>query len=220
MDVNSFPFPLTIEEEQYYLSLYAKGSKEARKKLIEHNLRLVAFQAKKFINTGIDNDDLINIGTIGLIKAVDKYDIEKNVKLATFATVCIENQIRMYLRRNKKHNRTMSFEEPICINIDGDKLLLIDTLVSDDNIVETEIIKKIRIHEVKNALNLLDDKQKKVIVLRYLEYMTQKEIGNILGISQSLVSRIEKEALKKIKFLITYKNVSNMHTVKSKEYCK
>ncbi|MDD2490390.1 MAG: sigma-70 family RNA polymerase sigma factor [Bacilli bacterium] len=220
MDNNGFPSPLTIEEEQYYLSLNATGSSEARKKLIEHNLRFVVHIAKKFKNNNIYFEDLISIGTIGLIKAINNYKIEKNVKLATFAAVCIENQILMYLRKNKKHNQTMSLEEPICINNDGDELSLMDMLVSSDDIIEEEVIKKESIHEVINALSLLDDKQKKVIVLRYLEYMTQKEIGNILGISQSLVSRIEKEALKKIKFLITYKNVSNMHTVKSKEYCK
>ncbi|MDD2490391.1 MAG: sigma-70 family RNA polymerase sigma factor [Bacilli bacterium] len=220
MDVNSFPFPLTIEEEQYYLSLYAKGSKEARKKLIEHNLRLVAFQAKKIINTGIDYDDLINIGTIGLIKAVDKYDIEKNVKLATFAAVCIENQILMYLRKNKKHNQTMSLEEPICINNDGDELSLMDMLVSSDDIIEEEVIKKESIHEVINALSLLNERRNRIIQLRYFKSMKHKDIAKIFGISQSYLSRLEQKSLKRIKDIITYNIGSNMHKEKSKEYCK
>ena len=201
---NAFPPKLSDEEEQLLLEqLFIESSHEsARKKLIEHNLRLVAHIAKKYESIDELNDDLISIGTLGLIKAVDSYSLDKDVKLATYAAKCIENEILMALRASSKHSRNVSLFDSIGIDKDGSEITLIDVLPSQDEDYSTLLEKNQNIKYLSSFLQVLDDRELKIITLRYgLEgekEHTQLEIAKMYKISRSYVSRIEKRALMKL----------------------
>ena len=200
------PEPLSKEEEERYVNMFLNGDMTARDKLIEHNLRLVVFLAKKYENTKIDLEDLVSIGTIGLIKGVNTYQNDKNIKLATYASRCIDNEILMYLRKTKKKRTEVSFEDSLSFDSEGNELHLEDVLGTDDNIVtkpiEDELDKKLMYKEVSK----LGKRDKEIIELRYglngKKEMTQKEVANMLGISQSYISRIEKKVIKKLSSII------------------
>ena len=200
------PEPLSKEEEERYVNMFLNGDMTARDKLIEHNLRLVVFLAKKYENTKIDLEDLVSIGTIGLIKGVNTFQNDKNIKLATYASRCIDNEILMYLRKTKKKRTEVSFEDSLSFDSEGNELHLEDVLGTDDNIVtkpiEDELDKKLMYKEVSK----LGKRDKEIIELRYglngKKEMTQKEVANMLGISQSYISRIEKKVIKKLSSFI------------------
>ena len=200
------PEPLSKEEEEKYVNMFLNGDMKARDKLIEHNLRLVVFLAKKYENTKIDLEDLVSIGTIGLIKGVNTYQNDKNIKLATYASRCIDNEILMYLRKTKKKRTEVSFEDSLSFDSEGNELHLEDVLGTDDNIVtkpiEDELDKKLMYKEVSK----LGKRDKEIIELRYglngKKELTQKEVANMLGISQSYISRIEKKVIKKLSSII------------------
>ena len=200
------PPPLSKEKEDYYLELKENGSVHAKDKLIEHNLRLVVYLAKRYENTGVDLEDLVSIGSIGLIKGINTYKRGKNIKLATYCSRCIDNEILMYLRKNKKTKADISFEESLSFDSDGNELHLEDILGTDSDIVtkplEEEYDKKV----LKEELEKLDDRDKEIMYLRYglngMEELTQKEVAKKLNISQSYISRIEKKVIKKLKAII------------------
>ncbi|MCZ0756628.1 RNA polymerase sporulation sigma factor SigK [Anoxybacillus sp. J5B_2022] len=199
---NAFPQPLSAQEEEMYLQRMAEGDEEARNLLIEHNLRLVAHIVKKFENTGEEAEDLISIGTIGLIKAIESYSQGKGTKLATYAARCIENEILMHLRSLKKTKKDVSLHEPIGQDRDGNEISLIDVLKSEGEDVADEIHLNMEIEQVRKYIEVLDEREKEVIVSRFglnlQKEKTQREIAKELGISRSYVSRIEKRALMKI----------------------
>ncbi|MBA2873570.1 RNA polymerase sporulation sigma factor SigK [Thermaerobacillus caldiproteolyticus] len=199
---NAFPQPLSVKEEEKYLQLMAEGDEEARNILIEHNLRLVAHIVKKFENTGEDVEDLISIGTIGLIKAIESYSQGKGTKLATYAARCIENEILMHLRSLKKTKKDVSLHEPIGQDKEGNEISLIDVLKSEGEDVIDEIQLNMEIEQVKKYIDVLDEREKEVIISRFglnlQREKTQREIAKELGISRSYVSRIEKRALMKM----------------------
>lgn len=203
--LDKLPEPLSKEDEISYVLKAEKGDNEARKKLIEHNLRLVVFLAKKYENTGVDLEDLVSIGTIGLIKGVNTYKLDKNIKLATYASRCIDNEILMFLRKNKKRKTEISFEDSLSYDVEGNELHLEDILGTEEDIVtkniEKEDDKKLLYKELEN----LNERDKEIMILRYGLYnkpeMTQKDVANLLGISQSYISRIEKKVIKKLKLL-------------------
>ncbi|GLH64866.1 RNA polymerase sporulation sigma factor SigK [Parageobacillus sp. G301] len=199
---NAFPQPLSAKEEEKYLQLMAKGDEQARNILIEHNLRLVAHIVKKFENTGEDVEDLISIGTIGLIKAIESYSPGKGTKLATYAARCIENEILMHLRSLKKTRKDVSLHEPIGQDKEGNEISLIDVLKSEGNDIIDEIQLNMELEQVKKYIDVLDEREKEVIISRFGLDMqrekTQREIAKELGISRSYVSRIEKRALMKM----------------------
>ncbi len=200
------PPPLSKEEEVKYVTLSMNGDKNARNKLIEHNLRLVVFLAKKYENTKVDLEDLVSIGTIGLIKGVNTYKLDKNIKLATYASRCIDNEILMYLRKTKKKRGEISFEDSLSFDVDGNELHLEDVLGTDSDIVtkglEDEFDKKILYQEI----NKLKGRDKEIIEYRYglngKKEMTQKEVASLMGISQSYISRIEKKVIKRLSNII------------------
>lgn len=200
------PEPLTKEAEQLHLELSERGDNEAKNVLIEHNLRLVVFLAKKYENTNVDLEDLVSIGTIGLIKAISTYKMDKNIKLATYASRCIDNEILMYLRKNKKRRGEVSFEESLSYDVDGNELHLEDVLGTEADIVtrdlESETEKKLLLEEIEK----LDDRDKQIMILRYglngNEERTQKEVAEQLGISQSYISRIEKKVIRRLKNIV------------------
>ena len=199
---NSFPQPMSEEEESRHLALMMSGSLDAREALIERNLRLVAHVVKKFDNTGEDLDDLISIGTIGLIKGIKTFDPSKGTKLATYAARCIENEILMYLRSTKRVRNEVLLHDPIGVDREGNEITLIDILGTDPDIVPEEVATRAEAETVRDCVEHLDDKEQKVLKLRYgLEQAprkTQREIAWILGISRSYVSRIEKKAVSKL----------------------
>ncbi len=203
---DALPEPLKQEEEEKYLIQCSKGDIDSKNKLIEHNLRLVVFLAKKYENTGVDLEDLVSIGTIGLIKGINTYKLGKNIKLATYASRCIDNEILMYLRKNKKVKTEVSIEESLSYDAEGNELHLEDVIGTDSDIVtkhlEEEIDKKIMIEEINN----LNKRDKEIIILRYglfgNEEKTQKEVADQLGISQSYISRIEKKVIKRLKNVV------------------
>jgi len=199
---NVFPDPLSKEEEDKYIESMLKGDKEARNKLIEHNLRLVAHIVKKFESKTSDNDDLISIGTIGLIKGIDSYNNEKATRITTYAARCIENEILMYFRSNKKNQNTVSLNDSIGFDKEGNEINLIDVLQEKSEDIADTLHTKDNIVLLNKYLNLLTDREKEIIIKRYglmlHEEKTQKEIAKELGISRSYVSRIEKRALTKI----------------------
>lgn len=199
---NAFPHPLSPEDERKYLKLMAKGDHGARNKLIEHNLRLVAHIVKKFDNTGEETEDLISIGTIGLIKAIESYSMDKGTKLATYAARCVENEILMHLRALRKTRKDVSLHDPIGQDKEGNEISLIDILKSDIADVIDTIQLNLELEKLKKHLDILDDRERLVIIDRFglnLEKeKTQREIAEKLGISRSYVSRIEKRALMKI----------------------
>ena len=200
------PEPLSKEEEDMYVNLFLNGDMKARDKLIEHNLRLVVFLAKKYENTKIDLEDLVSIGTIGLIKGVNTYQNDKNIKLATYASRCIDNEILMYLRKTKRKRTEVSFEDSLSYDAEGNELHLEDVLGTEDNIVTKPIEDELDKYLMYREVNKLNDRDREIIELRYglngKKEMTQKEVANLLGISQSYISRIEKKVIKKISSII------------------
>ncbi len=200
--INAFLPPMTNEEETYYLDLFFKGNKEARNKLIEHNLRLVAHIVKKYENSNISSDDLISIGTIGLIKGIDSYKKDKGVKLTTYAAKCAENEILMYFRSNKKYLNTISLNDVIKKDKDGNEITLIDILEEKSINIENATEIKEDIKYLFKYLNVLNNRELKIIKMRYgilgEKEKTQKEIAHDMHISRSYVSRIEKRALIKM----------------------
>ncbi len=199
---SSFPRPLSAKEEEKYVKLMAEGDKKARSILIERNLRLVAHIVKKYYASGEDGDDLVSIGTIGLIKGVDSFKGGKNTRLSTYASRCIENEILMYFRSRKKTQNEVSLEETIDTDKDGNSLTFEDILAVDDTIAD-EIDGKMKVERLKSVIATLDEREKTVVTLRYGlgggVPLTQRETAKKLGISRSYVSRIEKKALDYIK---------------------
>ena len=210
---NSFPDPLTKEEEDLYVEKSNLGDKDARSKLIEHNLRLVAHIVKKYDNKNEDTDDLISIGTIGLIKGVDSYSKKKNTRLTTYAARCIENEILMYFRNNKKRSKDISINDSVGFDKEGNEITILDILKTPAPDYALDIQKEDNISDLKIYFNVLTDREKEIITWRYgldnNDEITQKEIAKKLGISRSYVSRIEKRALTKIlrEFLKNNKDV-------------
>ena len=195
------PPPLPGDEERLLLERAEAGEEAARQRLIERNLRLVVFISRRFENTGICLEDLISIGTIGLIKGINTFNPQKKIKLATYASRCIENEILMYLRRNNKVKLEVSFDEPLNVDWDGNELLLSDILGTDEDIIYRDMENEAEIKLLRDALESLSAREKQIICLRYgigtkegIE-MTQKEVADLLGISQSYISRLEKKIM-------------------------
>ena len=200
------PPPLSLDEENRLLELKEQGDKKAKDKLIEHNLRLVVFLSKKYENVKVDLEDLVSIGSIGLIKGINTYKRGKNIKLATYCSRCIDNEILMFLRKNKKTRGDVSFEEALSFDGDGNELHLEDVLGTDADIVTKPLEEKYNKKVLKEELEKLEDRDKEIMQLRYglggsKEY-TQKEVAEKLNISQSYISRIEKKVIKKLKAII------------------
>jgi len=200
---NAFPQPLQEEEEAKHLLLFTQGNQYSRNVLIEHNLRLVAHVVKKFDNTNEDIEDLISIGTIGLIKAIESFSPDKGTKLATFAARCIENEILMHLRSKKKTRKDVSLHDPIGTDKEGNEISLIDILGTEADDVIEKVQLKIEKSKIYKNLDILDGREKEVVIARFGlesggEERTQREIAKQLGISRSYVSRIEKRALMKL----------------------
>lgn len=203
---DKLPPPLDKEEELALLIRLKEGDESARDKLIEHNLRLVVFLAKKYESAGYDIEDLVSIGSIGLIKGINTYKIDKNIKLATYASRCIANEILMFLRKNKRRKTEISFEDALNYDSEGNELRLEDILGTDEDVVikafENFMDKKM----LANEINKLDPRDKQIMILRYglnnTEEYTQKEVAEMLGISQSYISRIEKKVIKNLKSLL------------------
>ena len=197
-----FPPPLSREDEIKYITLMKNGDKDARNKLIEHNLRLVAHIVKKFDTNNNDIDDLIGIGTVGLIKGIDTYSLDKKVKLTTYAAKCAENEILMYFRSNKKNSKNISIYEGISYDKEGNEITILDVLKTKDPDYLEELYIKDNIVALKKYLNLLTPRERKIIDMRYglnnQDELTQKEIAKIMKISRSYVSRIEKRAITKM----------------------
>lgn len=198
------PAPLGASEEQNAIEALGTASDaDAKHTLIEHNLRLVVYIAKKFDNTGVGVEDLISIGTIGLIKAINSYDKDKNIKLATYASRCIENEILMYLRRNSKIKAEVSIDEPLNVDWDGNELLLSDILGTDDDTVSVNIESEAEKRMLLEAVEKLDEREKLIMELRFglnnRPEKTQKEVADMIGISQSYISRLEKRIIKRLK---------------------
>jgi len=206
------PAPLDSEEENEMINgLDGENANRARATLIEHNLRLVVYIAKKFDNTGVGVEDLISIGTIGLIKAVNTFNRDKNIKLATYASRCIENEILMYLRRNNKTKLEVSIDEPLNVDWDGNELLLSDILGTDEDVIYRDVENEVERKLLRKAISRLGEREKTIIMLRFGlnnpndTEMTQKEVADYLGISQSYISRLEKKIMKRLKKeLVTY----------------
>ena len=202
---DKLPEPLTKEEEVSYVQKWINGDKNARAKLIEHNLRLVVFLAKKYENTGVDLEDLVSIGSVGLIKGVNTYKLDKNIKLATYASRCIDNEILMFLRKNKRRRGEISFEDNLSFDSEGNELHLEDILGTDDDIVTRGIEKEVEKKLLYKEINKLNARDKKIMILRYglfnTEEMTQKDVADLLGISQSYISRIEKKVIRQFQNL-------------------
>lgn len=199
----ALPPPLSKEEEEQLLQKLPTGDKAAKSMLIERNLRLVVYIARKFENTGINIEDLISIGTIGLIKAVNTFNPEKKIKLATYASRCIENEILMYLRRNNKIRSEVSFDEPLNIDWDGNELLLSDVLGTDEDIITKDLDASIDRKLLLKSLEQLNEREKQIMELRFGllggEEKTQKDVADMLGISQSYISRLEKRIIKRLR---------------------
>ena len=205
---DKLPEPLTKEEETELVLKSMEGSSEAKNKLIEHNLRLVVFSSKKYESTGIDLEDLVSIGTIGLIKGVNTYKLDKNIKLATYASRCIDNEILMYLRKNKRRKGEVSFEDSLSFDAEGNELHLEDILGTDDDIVTKDLVHEVEKKLLYEEISKLNKRDKEIMVLRYGLYdneeLTQKDVASLLGISQSYISRIEKKVIKRLKYLSKY----------------
>ncbi len=201
------PAPLEAEEEdEAIVSLGTEHADEARRKLIEHNLRLVVYIAKKFDNTGVGVEDLISIGTIGLIKSINTFNPNKKIKLATYASRCIENEILMYLRRNNKTKLEVSIDEPLNVDWDGNELLLSDILGTDEDTIYRDIENEVEHKLLNKAINGLSSRERMIVKMRYGlesvdgEEKTQKEVADLLGISQSYISRLEKKIIQRLKY--------------------
>lgn len=202
---NALPEKLEYDEEQEVLAKLKDGDEKAREILIERNLRLVVYLAQRFENTGVNLDDLTSIGTIGLIKAVGTFNVDKNIKFATYASRCIENEILMYLRKTQRSKTDISLDEPLSVDKDGNELVLGDVVGTDSDFVYKEIESKVENEVLVTLLNNLDDRERYIMKLRYgltkdlSCELTQKEVADKLNISQSYISRIEKKVLLKLK---------------------
>lgn len=200
------PEPLSKEEEDYYIELKEKGDKAAKDKLIEHNLRLVVFLAKKYENTGVDLEDLVSIGSIGLMKGINTFSSNKNIKLATYASRCIDNEILMYLRKNKKIKWEVSIDQALSLDGDGNELHLEDVIGSEKDEISKQIEEKDDKALMIQEIQALRPRDREIMILRYgllgSEEYTQKEVAEKLGISQSYISRIEKKVIRKLKSLV------------------
>lgn len=203
---DKLPEPLSKEEEVLYVTQSMDGDLKARAKLIEHNLRLVVFLAKKYENTGVDLEDLVSIGTIGLIKGVNTYKLDKNIKLATYASRCIDNEILMFLRKNKRRRGEVSFEDSLSYDAEGNELRLEDILGTDADIVTKGIEEETEKKMLYAEISKLNTRDKQIMILRYglfgCQEMTQKDVAQILNISQSYISRIEKKVIRKLQNLV------------------
>ena len=199
----ALPAPLEADEEAEVIAKMMDGDIDARNKLIEHNLRLVVYIAKRFENTNLDIEDLISVGTIGLIKAINSYDNSKKIKLATYSARCIENEILMYLRKNNKVKNNISLDEPLNVDWEGNMLLLSDILGTDPDEVFYDAEKSVETEALAKCANKLPERERQIIKMRFgilgIEKKTQKEIADIMGISQSYISRLEKKVLSKLK---------------------
>ncbi|MGN0807459.1 MAG: RNA polymerase sporulation sigma factor SigE [Candidatus Coproplasma sp.] len=199
----ALPLPLTSEEEKQQLELMEQGDEEAKAQLVEHNLRLVVYIAKKFEGAGVDGDDVVSVGTIGLIKAIDSFKTDKNIKLATYASRCIENEILMYLRRISRSKQEVSFDEPLNTDWEGNELLLSDVMGTDADAVYSRVEGGVERELLKKSLNNLSAREQKIMRMRFGldggEEMTQKDVADTLGISQSYISRLEKKIIAKLK---------------------
>ena len=201
----SLPLPLGAEEERLAVEAMERGEdvERVKKKLIEHNLRLVIYIARKFENTGVDNDDLVSIGTLGLIKAINSFKSEKNIKIATYASRCIENEILMYLRRVSRLKTEVSFDEPLNTDFEGNELLLSDVLGTSADAVYGDVESNVEKELLKDALKKLSEREQKIMFLRFglngSEEMTQKDVADLLGISQSYISRLEKKIIGRLR---------------------
>ena len=199
----ALPLPLDNEEERILLEELSNGNESAKEKLIEHNLRLVVYIAKKFENTGLDLEDLISIGAIGLIKAVQTYNYDKQIKLATYASRCVENEILMQLRKTSKTKGEISFEEPLNFDQDGNELLLSDILFTEEDSVSKGLDQSVEKQLLWDSIKKLGSREQEIMMLRFglggREEKTQKEVADLLGISQSYISRIEKKILDRLK---------------------
>ena len=197
------PPPLKGQQEEMALSALEAGDEEAKRTLIEHNLRLVVYIARRFESTGINLEDLISIGTIGLIKGISTYRREKNIKLATYASRCIENEILMYIRKISNQKAEISLDEPINMDYDGNELLLSDILGTDEDMVQRPLEDDVDLCLLRQALQELPDRERQIILMRYGLYgqqeLTQKEIAQKMGISQSYISRLEKRIMVRLK---------------------
>ena len=203
---DKLPPPLNEIEEREAIIKAGKGDEDAKNKLIEHNLRLVVFLAKKYENTGYDLEDLVSIGTVGLIKGIDTYKVDKNIKLATYVSRCIANEILMFLRKNKKRRTERSLEETLNYDAEGNTLCLEDVIGTDEDIVASSFERNVDKRYLEKELNNLNDREKMIMSLRYglnnKDELTQKEVAEYLGISQSYISRIEKKIINRIKAAI------------------
>lgn len=200
------PAPLEPEQEKELLGMFGKeGDAKAKRLLIEHNLRLVVYIAKKFDNTGVGVEDLISIGTIGLIKAINTFNPDKKIKLATYASRCIENEILMYLRRNSKTKMEVSIDEPLNVDWDGNELLLSDILGTDEDVIYKDMETEAEHNLLNSAIGKLSKREQTIVQLRFGintkdgEEKTQKEVADLLGISQSYISRLEKRIIKRLR---------------------
>lgn len=206
------PPPLKGEEERKVIDQAVSGNQKARDTLIEHNLRLVVYVAKRYDNsTNCPLEDLISIGTIGLVKVINTFKADKNIKLATYASRCIENEILMYLRKNNKIRYEISLDEPLNIDYDGNELLLGDIVGTDDDLVEQEMMKSDQRKLFYEALKDLNQREKEILILRYglsnHDELTQKDVAKLLGISQSYISRLEKKIIKKLRNQLNFDEV-------------
>ena len=203
---DKLPEPLSREEEYELVDKASNGDENAKNKLIEHNLRLVVFLSKKYENTGFDLEDLVSIGTIGLIKGINTYKLDKNIKLATYASRCIDNEILMFLRKNKKRKSEVSFEDSLSYDSEGNELHLEDILGTDADVVTKNIENQNDKGLLYQEINKLNPRDKQIMILRYGLYnneeMTQKDVANMLGISQSYISRIEKKVIRRLKAIV------------------
>ena len=203
---DALPEPLSKEEEEKYVKLKEEGDNKAKEKLIEHNLRLVVFLAKKYESTNIDLEDLVSIGSIGLIKAINTFSLDKNIKLATYASRCIDNEILMYLRKNKKIKQEVSIDQALTYDSDGNELHLEDIIGTDKDAITKDIEYKDNKNLLINEILKLKERDQKIMILRYglfgKDEYTQKEVAELMGISQSSISRIEKKVIKRLKNLV------------------
>lgn len=199
----ALPLPLSSDEERDKLTLLQSGDERAKAELVEHNLRLVVYIAKKFEGAGADGDDLVSVGTIGLIKAIDSFRADKNIKLATYASRCIENEILMYLRRLSRAKQEVSFDEPLNTDWEGNELLLSDVMGTDADAVYSDVEGGVERELLKNSLSRLSPREQKIMRMRFGldggDEMTQKDVADRLGISQSYISRLEKKIIAKLK---------------------
>ncbi len=203
-DTHSFPPPLSKEEEKNLFLRTRQGDMAARNKLIEHNLRLVAHIVKKYYTAAKDQDDLISVGTVGLIKAIDSFDVSNGARFATYAGKCLQNEILMYFRSQKKHANVTSINDPVDVDKDGNPLTYLEIIASPDDIVDS-IDRKIKLEKINTAIKtVLTDRERKIMMLRYGlnksgRHYAQRDVANMLGISRSYVSRLEKSAIEKIR---------------------